>query len=197
VAKEYPVTVEYVVGNESRMGDVDWSTDDVLLAEDFDYLILNNLRMILEPVGVKFNKPSNLVETVMRLPNGFNAVLTHGATVKGPMEKFIGTLLAKHLYKGTKIHGVFTGHIHSASMGDIHSRSGSLCGGNAYSGGALHFVSRASHNAYIAYADHYDGMKFDLQDVGDVEGYSIIDELEHYSIQQRKGNTRVVIENLV
>jgi hypothetical protein len=153
--------------------------------------------MLLEPLGIKFNKPLSLLETVVTLPNGFTALITHGATIKGPMEKFLGTLLAKHLYRGKKIHGVFTGHIHSSSLGDIHSRSGSLCGGNAYSGGALHFVSRASHNAYIAYADYYDGVKFDLQDVSGIEGYALIEELEHYSIHQRRGNTRVTIENLV
>lgn len=199
VAQEFSVTIEYVIGNESRIGDVDWASDTIMASENWDHLIVENLRLIFKGTDVKFNKPDSLIETVFTLPNGFKGLLFHGNTLKGSgsTDKSASQILMKYIMQGTKINGGFSGHIHSAMVSDVFSRSSSLCGANAYSSQDLHFVSRASQNCYIADKDHYTGIKIDVQNVNEYPGYEIIEELEYYDIHGRSGNMEVVIRNLV
>jgi hypothetical protein len=199
LASHFAITVEAIVGNESRMGEDYMDSSDLLSSENFDYLITNNLRQIFSKTAIKFNKPQNNIQTIATLPNGFNALLMHGHLLKGGNpEKAVVSQLTNYLYRGIVVHGVFSGHYHSAAIGDIVTRSSSLCGGNAYSSQDLGFMSRASQNIYIVNADKgYHGIKIDLQDTTGIVGYDIKEELEYYNIPTQRANTSVTITNLV
>lgn len=199
LAQNFAITVEYVVGNESRMGEDFMDSGDLLSSENFDFLIVNSLRQVFKKTAIKFNKPQNNIQTVARLQNGFNALLMHGHLLKGnSLEKAIVAQLTNYLYKGIVINGTFSGHLHNASIGDISSRSSSLCGSNSYSAQDLGFMSRASQNIYIVNADKgYHGIKIDLQNTDGIVGYDIKEELEFYNIPTQRANTSVTITNLV
>jgi hypothetical protein len=198
LSQSYKVTVAGVVGNESRIAQDDFDSSDVLTSENWDFMIYQQLRMLFAGKPVEFIDSANNTQTVVTLDNGLNALLVHGNFLKGGIsDKQIGVLLQGYAYKGIPIHGVFMGHIHSASVGDIVSRSSSLCGGNAYSTNDLMFVSRASQNVYIVNTDKgYHGIKIDLQNTTGVTGYNIIPELERYNVRQASCNTRVTIDAL-
>ena len=82
--------------------------------------------------------------------------------------------------------GNIFGHIHSAYVADMFARSGSLCGSNAYSEGALQLSSRASQIILMVDGSGIDGIKIDLQDTGDIEGYPIDEKLESYNAKSAK-----------
>ena len=198
LAQDYKVYFAGVVGNESRIGEDPFDTADILASENWDYLIYNQLKMLFEGTEVECIDAINPTQMVVSMDNGFNALLVHGNFLKGAIsDKQIAVLLQQYAYRGVPIHGVFIGHIHSASVGDIVSRSSSLCGGNAYSTNDLMFVSRPSQNVYIVNGDKsFHGMKIDLLDTTGYEGYKIIDELERYNVRGSSGNTRITIETL-
>jgi hypothetical protein len=127
--------------------------------------------------------------------------LVHGNTFKSTttIDKVVGQLVSNYLYKGIPIHGIFYGHYHSANLGDIVSRSSSLSGGNAYSSNDLMYLSRASQNLYIVNDDKgYNAIKIDLQNVDNIEGYTIVPELERYNVKNNlKPNVTIISENLV
>lgn len=196
----FNVNVSFVCGNESRITDLEgMENGDFLASENWDYLIFHNLEMMFRDKKVKFILPKNSIKNVVRLPNGFNILLTHGHLIKGATltEKSIAMVLQEYLYQGTPIHMVLSGHIHSASIGDILSRSSSLVGANSYSSQNLGFMSRASQNCYIINEDKgFHGFKIDLQNVDAIEGYHIDEELERYNIHQRSASVRIIQEVL-
>ena len=200
LSKNFNIHVASVVGNEARISQDFMDSSDILASENWDYLIFNNLRLIFNNIkAIEFIVENNALQSVVKMKNGFNALLTHGHTLKSsmPVDKQIGTLLQNYSYQGIKIHGVFLGHLHHASLGDLASRSSSLCGANAYSANDLLFISRASQNIYIVNEDlGYHGIKIDLQNVEGISGYEIKEELERYNVN-RSSNVRVTIENLV
>jgi hypothetical protein len=56
-----------------------------------------------------------------------------------------------------------------------------MCGANAYSAEGLGLASKAAQNLHIITADQrIHSIKVDLQNVEDVEGYAIEEELCHY-----------------
>ena len=199
LAQEYTVAFAGVVGNESRIPDDNFETNNILASENWDYMIYEQLRMLFENTPVEFLETVNPIQAVITLDNGFNALITHGNFLKGVMnDKQASVLMQQYMYKGIPIHGVFIGHIHSANIGDVVSRSSSLCGGNAYSTNDLMFVSRASQNMYIINDDlSYNGYKIDLQNVDGYEGYNIVPELERYNVRNSFATQRVTIENLI
>ena len=186
LAQKYKVYFTNVVGNESRLSE-DMDSTSILSSENMDYLIANNLQMIFENKyeNVKYIKPENNIQTIVTLENNFNALLLHGHTFKsqGTIDKVIGQLVSNYMWRGIPINGIFYGHYHSASIGDIVSRSSSLCGANAYSANDLMYLSRASQNIYIVNKDlGYNAIKIDLQNIDNINGYPIIEELEMYNI---------------
>ena len=154
--------------------------------------------MIFNKTNVKFIHAQNLIKQLYVLPNGFGILAMHGHTIKGgTLDRSVAMALQEYLYSGQKVHMVITGHTHHSVIGDIISKSGALCGANAYSGNDLGFMTRASHNCYIINDDFsYHGMKFDLQNTNNIVGYEIDEELERYNISQKRATTRVIIENL-
>lgn len=199
LAHTFKVSVVSVVGNESRLGIDDFDSSDIMSSSNWDYMIEHSLRLLLEDKGIEFIDTQSNTQTLVTLENGFNAVLAHGNYLKGVLsDKQISSLLISYLYKGKPVHGVFIGHIHSAMVGDIVSRSSSMCGGNAYSTNALNYISRASQNIYIVNEDlGYNGIKIDLQDTDGVDGYNIDKELERYNVRSTTANSRVVIDSLI
>lgn len=202
ISKYANVHSSFVVGNESRIGEEGMDSLDILASENWDYNIYYNLYNMLKDKKIKFDFPKNPLETIVKLKNGFNALLTHGHLLKGNgvSDKEVAMILQKYLYQGIPVHGVFTGHRHNSSIGDIISRSSSLCGGNAYSANDLGFLSRASQNFYIVNSDlGYHGIKIDLQNISTVkEGYFIHEELERYNLHDnRKPNQAIISQNLV
>jgi len=201
LSQKYNIYFSGVVGNESRLGDDDMDSSDILSSENWDYLIYNNLRLIFnDKTNVYFIKPDSNMQSIIKLPNGFNVLILHGHIFKSqPNEKAIAMLIQRYLYQGIPIHAVLYGHYHSAQIGSIISRSGSLCGGNAYSSTDLMYLSHASQNIYIINKDlSYDGMTIDLQSVEDIDGYQIVSELERYNVPNKLRPTMEIIsQNLV
>lgn len=196
LSKKYFVYFTGVVGNESRLPD-EMDSTSILNSENYDYLIYNNLALIFENKykNVKYIKPTNNIQNIVKLDNGFNALLLHGHTFKSSstVEKNMGQVLTNYVYKGIPIHGIFYGHYHSSSISDIISRSSSLCGSNAYSSYDLAYLSRASQNCYIVNTDFgYNAIKIDLQNVEGIEGYQIVEALERYNIEDTKANIEVI-----
>ncbi len=197
LTKDFNVSVSFVVGNESRIGDDNMDSHNLIASTNYDFLVFHNLRLLFRNTPVEFITPANLIHNYVQLKNGFNAYLTHGHTLKGSVEKALPQILNKYAYKGIRIHGAFLGHFHHCHIGDIISQCGSMCGGNAYSSNDLHFMTRASQNIYIADKDSYKGIKIDLQNTTDYKGYDIIKELEQYSSSKSAYNNKVTIQNFV
>jgi len=198
LAQDFSISVAMVVGNESRLGEDDFDSADVLASQNWDYMIFQQLRMLFLGKPIEFVEAFNYTKQVVTLDNGFNVLLIHGNLGKNTTsDKHIAQIVQQYVMSGIPIHMILCGHIHSASIGDYLSRSASLCGGNAYSSNDIGCVSRASQNVYIINPDMgYNGIKIDLQNVDDYVGYNIIEELERYNIRNTLVNTRVTIETL-
>ena len=112
---------------------------------------------------------------------GQNLLIIHGhGGIKTGVEKSITQMIGRYRMRGTKIDYVIFGHIHSARIGDLYSRSSSMVGSNSYSERALNLAGRASQNCFIFYKDgNRDGIKIDLQNYG--EGYDIDESLAEYN----------------
>lgn len=198
LSKDFSVAFAGVVGNESRSPDDNFDTADVLAADNFDYLIYEQLKMLFAGKPVSFPELQNHVNDVVKLPNGFNVLLTHGTFFKNSPDRSLPKIVQNYTLQGIPIHMALCGHIHSAAVGDIVSRSASLCGGNSYSTNDLGCASRASQNIYIINEDlGYDGIKIDLQNTYGYEGYHIVPELERYNVRSASPNTKVTITSLV
>ena len=198
LAQDFSISVAMVVGNESRIGEDDFDSADILAAQNWDYMIFQQLRMLFIGKPVEFVEAFNYTKQVVTLDNGFNVLLVHGNLGKNTAsDKYISQIVQQYVMSGIPIHMILCGHIHSASIGDYLSRSSSLCGGNAYSSNDLGCVSRGSQNVYIINPDMgYHGIKLDLQNTDGYTGYNIIEELERYNVRNTLANTRVTIETL-
>ena len=154
--------------------------------------------MLFSGKPVAFPELQNHVNDVVKLPNGFNVLLTHGTFFKNSPDRSLPKIVQNYTLRSIPIHMALCGHIHSAAVGDIVSRSASLCGGNSYSTNDLGCASRASQNIYIINDDlGYDGIKIDLQNTDGYAGYNIIPELEKYNVRSAYPNTKVTITSLV
>lgn len=198
LSSDFSIAFAGVVGNESRLGVDDFDTSDVLAANNWDYMIYEQLKMLFSGKPVMFPELQNHVNDVVKLPNGFNVLLTHGTFFKNSPDRSLPKIVQNYTLQGIPIHMALCGHIHSAAVGDIVSRSASLCGGNSYSTNDLGCASRASQNIYIINDDlGYDGIKIDLQNTDGYAGYNIIPELERYNVRSASPNTKVTITSLV
>jgi len=175
VAREHRVTVASITGNESRLGE-HIHYDDFLAMDSFDITIHNILaRLFAGYPGVEFAKVSNPLEQVVSI-NGFNLLLVHGHCHKGLArnpENEVSHIKSRYAAHGMVIDYVICGHIHSAYVSDMFSRSSGLPGSNAYSDRALNLNGKASQNSYVIWADKsIDAYKIDLQTWADVEPYA-------------------------
>lgn len=198
LSNDFSMVFAGVVGNESRLGLDNFDTSDVLAANNWDYMIYEQLKMLFAGKPVTFPELQNHVNDVVKLPNGFNVLLTHGTFFKNSPDRSLPKIVQNYTLQGIPIHMALCGHIHSAAVGDIVSRSASLCGGNSYSTNDLGCASRASQNIYIINDDlGYDGIKIDLQNTDGYNGYNIIPQLEKYNVRSSSPNTKVTITSLV
>jgi DNA repair exonuclease SbcCD nuclease subunit len=130
-------------------------------------------------VGFISGDPTELVIGVA----GQNMLMLHGHGAIGARhESSVNQIMGRYANHGVSIDYVISGHIHSARVGDIYSRSSSMVGANDYSEKALNMSGRASQNCYIFYSNgNRDGIKIDLQNVDDTEGYDIEKSIEAYN----------------
>jgi len=196
IGQDFAISFLSVVGNESRIGDF-YESIEFLLSENWDYLISENIRLMFSNnKNFTFIDGENHKEKTFKLGN-FTGLVTHGDNFSiGNPEKSVREYIAKFTIRGVPIHGVFAGHIHSAIVGDFFSRSASLCGTNPYAGKTLGLYGRASQNCYIINDDEssYNGYKIDLQDVQNVIGYDISDQLKRYNVNEGGSNVEVTIK---
>ena len=188
----FKLHVTNAVGNESRLSE-HMESNEMTASENWDFLIFNSLRHLFRGVkNIDFIVPDNQITSVIKVPTGFNFLITHGHTIKGDAEKGLGKIILNYSYQGIIIHMLLYGHWHSASIGDFVCRCGSLCGGNSYSTSDLKLLSRASQNIYLINDNKsFTGVKIDLQDVSNIEGYNLAEELASYTKASSKANLRI------
>ena len=175
----FNVSVAMVTGNESRVKK-DWGWSTMIASDNYDYTIFQTLRYLFRDSDIKFidGDPTEVVVEVA----GQNLLVLHGngAIKKTGIESSITQMVGRYKARGISIDYTIFGHIHSARVGDIYSRSSSMVGANDYSEKALNLSGRASQNCYIFYDNgNRDGIKVDLQNYG--EGYDIEKSLESYN----------------
>jgi predicted phosphodiesterase len=181
--RSFNVELTYVSGNESRVQQ-EMGHSDISVSDNYDTMIFEILRLMFRKTkGVVFlNEP--IQEHVVKVLDK-NILVLHGHTIKnGNVSTQIQKIKSKWTdHTGERIDYVIWGHYHATQITDLYARSGSLCGGNDYSDHGLQLSSRASQNVYIVRSDGINSMKVDLQDVSDITGYTIEEELEAYNVK--------------
>lgn len=195
-SNKFYTTIASVAGNESRVVGDEFDTSDILATYNYDYSIHQFLKIAFENnSNVKFID-GDFAEKIINI-NGSNVLITHGVNFKADVEKSVAQTFGRYANMGITLDYMFTGHLHSCRIGDLHSRCGSLCGGNSYSEGALNLTSRASQLMGIFYPDKTNSItKVDLQNVDDIQGYDIVKELEEYNIKSETKKQKYLIHNL-
>ena len=174
----FDTKVAFVVGNESRSFEI--GNNDIILSDNYDLTIVNMLKLMFRNSNIEFLN-SNLSECVINIKNK-NILLIHGQYFnKKNIDKSINETITKFTRNNIRIDYIITGHFHETCITDFYGRSSSLCGSNGYSENQLNLSSRASQNIYII-DEWVNGMKIDLQNVDNIEGYyideNIVNKLE-------------------
>lgn len=201
LSQHFNITASFCVGNESRINDF-MDSNRILASENWDYLIFHNLRLLLENKNINFIQPENIIQSLIEIPikeKKFGALITHGHIFKMlPTEKTIGSILQSYSMQGKKVHSIFMGHFHAASIGDFINISGSLKGGDSWTYNDCGYMTRASQNIYIINNDlSVKGIKIDLQNTNE-KGYEIQKELSVFQeFINPTYNSKVIIKNLV
>lgn len=171
-----PVRVISVVGNESRMSH-DMGYTDRVISDNYDYIIYNQLRLLLEGKndGIKFLNKGDEVEYVMSI-NGHNILFSHGFSYKSKdSQAAMQSVIGKYGAIGVPINFIIFGHIHFSNITDLYARSSSLMGGNPYSDRALNLAGSAAQNIHIV-DDSIHSMKVNLEKY-DIDKFYTIEEL--------------------
>ncbi len=198
--KSFNIKIATVIGNESRVNP-EFAFTEIIASDSYDIMIHNILKIMFKNCkGVEFIE-GGIIEKVVSL-GGFNILLLHGDKLnQGSLERSIHGKMAKYSQQGTVIDYVLFGHLHETRISDFYARSASLCGGNAYSDEGLNLISKASQNIFIVNAKHKDihGIKIDLQNTDDIEGYNIIKELESYNAKSldKLRETKVIVQVVI
>lgn len=178
LAGHYRLRVAGVTGNESRLGEnIAWSK--VAASDNYDLTVFNILDYLFAgSKGVEFLRSDDPNEQVVGV-NGRNILLLHGTKIGKDAEQEVAKLVGRYARRGTVIHYVLFGHLHTAFVSDLFGRSGSLPGANAYSEEGLNLSSRSSQNIYIIDGGIH-AVKIDLQEAAG-EGYEIEEALAKYA----------------
>lgn len=197
---DFNLTVAAVSGNESRLPkDVGWIPE--VASDNYDFIIYEMLRRLLDSKGIRFLKNSDPGELVVRLgKQNLLLIHGHGAIENRAPDRSILQLKGRYLaHNKTCIDMVIWGHVHSCIVGDSYARSSSMCGSNDYAEKALGLSGRASQNLYvISEANGFDGMKIDLQNTENVTGYSIQTQLEEYNTKSAdKASKTIMIHSMM
>lgn len=178
-----------ITGNEGRAKQ-ELSFSDPGVTDSYDasiYYMLQHMMTQTTDKGLRFHELQGN-EAVFTIHQE-TFLLLHGHQVNMADQRKVQSLIGKHsALNGTRITHILAGHIHSAMVSDFASRNSSLSGGNAYSEEALGFCSKASQNMHIVFNQTaragtagLDGIKLDLQNVDNVEGYPIVELLAQHS----------------
>ena len=144
VGEDYSVSVACVTGNESRLKQ-DWGWSDFMASDNYDFVIFEILKHYFKTTDVQFvvDDPTEVVVNVA----GQNLLLLHGnGSFTTQYEKSVNQIKGRYAGRGVQIDYIISGHIHSARVGDIASRSSSLVGAYEYSEKGLNLSGRASQN---------------------------------------------------
>lgn len=198
--QHFNVDVVGICGNEARVGkDLGWS--QIIASENYDFMLLHMLEMGLKgSKGISVHIHEDPSECVIEVA-GQNLLIVHGhsfANKKGDPMKYVTAAKSKYADMDIRIDYMIWGHVHEAHIGDEFARSGSTVGSNDYSFKGLNLGGRASQNLHVFYNDgSRDNMKIDLQNVDDLEGYPIDEELETYASSHSKNKVSVVIQSVL
>lgn len=197
ISQDFHVTVASVIGNESRIGkDVGW--EENVASDNYDYTIFHILKLVFKNTKIKFLH-GNSVEQVVKV-SGQNILLLHGNQLRAnAVEQSIQKIKGKYSAHRIKIDFILFGHLHSCRIGDTYARGASIVGANAYSDSALQLESRASQNVHVFYNNgNRDSLKIDLQNVNNIKGYNINEELESYNAKSlKKAKKKVTVHRVV
>jgi len=179
--QHFNVSISYVDGNESRVNK-DLGFEELIASDTYDASIFNIIRRVLkDKKGIDINM-SRGAKSVVNV-NGQNFLLIHGhqGFAKDPHQA-VTKLVAQYAKKGIVIRYVVFGHIHECYISEMFARSSSTVGANAYSEDGLNLTSRASQNCFKVFLDgSIDGLMIDIQEVEEIEGYDIHEELKAYN----------------
>jgi len=170
--EDYNIHVLSVTGNESRL-DQELGFSEYMATNNYDSTIFNILSMLFKDCdGVTFMF-GNPMEQVIEL-HGKKILFTHGLALKGGSEQEIQRTFGRFSSFDILLDYIIFGHVHSCQIGDLHARSGSLVGANAYSERKLNVPGRASQNIHFVRKDSINSIRIDLQEAEN-KGYGILE----------------------
>lgn len=184
------------VGNNESRYDEDYFEDEYLITNCADYVVYNMLELLFKDFKtINFLNGRNC-EKIVCINENNNFLLTHGVAFgKGDVEKSVQQAISRYAIKGINIRYVLLSHIHCARNSSYFSRHGSLCGGNAYSNSTLNLQTRASQNIlFVSKNGDIQTLALDLDNVDEVQGYNISDEIEKFNLKNRDG--RIILDNI-
>ena len=196
LSQDFDLSVAFITGNESRV-DLDHEVSKYQATNNFDFLIFEYLRNVFKTSPVKFISPEKVDKEILVNLGGFKLLLAHGESLK--TEKDVRDIFYRYSHMGATPDYLIHGHFHSTMITDYSSRSGSLCGSNAYSVKQLNLTGRASQNILIVHKDKsVTSIRIDLQNATN-SGYDIVKELEAYDClgfakQEKRKNNNGVFE---
>lgn len=194
----FEVSVGCVTGNESRIPkELGWNSE--VASDNYDFTIHEHLAMLLADTGIHFFPIHDPGEMVVEVA-GQNCLFIHGhGSITRDIQKNVQAAKGRWLERGVDVDLMFWGHIHEALVADVYARSSSLVGANDYAQKALNYTARASQNVYVVLpTGGFHGVKLDLQDTDNLEGYAIDDRLEAYNTKSAdKTKPRQIIHQVV
>lgn len=177
----YEITIVSVMGNESRAGK-EMPFSDIGLSDNYDFMIMDGIKQTLEFSKIKgitwgeIDKVESIVDV-----DGNDWLLSHDVSKMTSQQQKTQSGIGRQSLNGNKIRFIIGGHIHATQVTDISARSASMVGANSYSEHALNLAGRAAQNYYICQDGRINTTVLDLQDVSDIEGYDVIEQLEAYN----------------
>lgn len=195
LSEMFKVSVVSVLGNESRVNK-EMSFSEEGLSDNYDFCILNTVKLLMEASGNKNITFGSLdeVETIIEI-KGQKVLLTHDLPRATASQKGAQSVVGMKYLQGTPIDCMFGGHIHETMNQSFGYRSGSLCGGNSYSDNALHLASRASQNIVFFGEGYRHVMGVDLQNYVDGDCFDIDASLMAYhakSVEKTKSRETIM-----
>lgn len=176
---DFFVDVFGITGNEGRAKqELAWGEPAVSDSYDASvYFMLEALLTGVEDKGLRIY-PLQGNQALFKIHNQ-TFLLIHGHQVNATDQRKVQSIIGKHsAVSGQCVTHVLCGHIHSTVLSDYVSRNASLAGANAYSDEGLNFASKAAQNLHIVDRWGLDGVKLDVQEIKNVEGYEIIPQLQ-------------------
>lgn len=153
----FTIKITSVVGNESRLNQMDFNFCKTNASENFDWITLNILKSIYSEVDKKVIDiliPQNPLTAIINIPTkkGFNLLVNHGYGLKAvengalPLLRSVDNLV-------DKIDLTILGHLHHTSVYNKVCWAGSMIGNNVHSTNAG-FSTVASQNLYVIEDDN-------------------------------------------